>query len=206
MKLIFLHGLGQTGQAWEQVIAAFPTQECVALNLFETNHLPENLSDLRDRVVAEIEASHQEVILVGLSLGAMLALSVLEKDLPQLKGVVAVAGQYKMTDNWAYKLQLRLFSLFPRWLFKKQGMDKDNLLVFYRNLAEFDLTAHLRACDTPVLLLCGDKDKVNHKASREMETLLEDTRFELLTGAGHEVNKDQPVLLARHIEQFIKEC
>lgn len=205
MKLLFLHGLGQNSRAWDQVRTGLPDQDCQALDLFDGQILPKDLSVLQAQVVKAIEECGQEVVLVGLSLGGMLALSLLERDLPQVKGLVVIAGQYKMKDNWAYKLQLRIFSLFPRWLFKKQGMDKDNLLVFYRNLAEFDLTEQLRACQKPVLLLCGDKDKINHKASLELVDLLKHGRFEIISGSGHEMTKDQPTLLAEAISRFLKE-
>ena len=35
MKIICLHGIGQTGQAWKQVMDLLPEQELVALDLFE---------------------------------------------------------------------------------------------------------------------------------------------------------------------------
>lgn len=202
MELIFLHGLGQNSRAWDQVRAELPDWDSMSLDLFEAGRLPTNFSALTDLVKQALEKVEQPVVLVGLSLGAMVTLSLL--DHPKVIGAVAIAGQYQFTHNRAYQLQSLLFKLIPSWFFKKQGMDKENLLTFYQSLAEFDLTEQLRACQKPVLLLCGDKDKINHKASQELAELLTHGHFELIPGSGHEMTKDQPVLLVEAIEGLLR--
>lgn len=84
-------------------------------------------------------------------------------------------------------------------------MDKENLLTFYQSLADFELTEQIKACQKPVLLLCGDKDKINHKASLELVDLLKHGRFEIIPDSGHEMTKDQPSLLAEAMSRFLKE-
>lgn len=201
MKLIFLHGLGQHSRAWDQVQADLPDLDSVSLDLFETGRLPDHFEDLTDLVQQELARTAEPVVLVGLSLGAMLALSLLDQE--KVAGAVAVAGQYRLKNNRAYQLQSFLFKLIPNWFFKKQGMDKANLMRFYGSLAGFDLTDQLATCDKPVLLLCGDKDTVNHKASRELASLLKHSRFDIIPDSGHEMTKDQPGRLAMAIRQFL---
>ena len=50
MKIICLHGIGQTGQAWKQVMDLLPEQELVALDLFENGRLPEDYQHLVAKV------------------------------------------------------------------------------------------------------------------------------------------------------------
>lgn len=203
MTVIFLHGLGQNSRAWNQVRAELQDRESLSLDLFEAGHLPTDFSTLTDLVKETLDQAEKSVVLVGLSLGAMVTLSLL--DHPKVSGAVAVAGQYQFTHNRAYRIQSVLFNCLPKWFFKKQGMDKQKLLTFYQSLANFDLTEPLRDCQKPVLLLCGDKDKINHKASQELAELLTHGHFELISGSGHEMTKDQPSLLAQAINQFLKE-
>lgn len=203
MRLIFLHGLGQNSLAWDQVGAELQADDCVSLNLFEAGRLPAAFEELTDLVKSALAQSEEPVVLVGLSLGAMLALSLLDQE--KVAGAVVVAGQYRLKKNLAYQVQSLVFNGLPNWFFKKQGMDKANLKQFYGSLADFDLTDQLATCDKPVLLLCGDKDRVNHKASRELASLLKKSHFDLVPGSGHEMTKDQPVLLAQVVQRFLAE-
>lgn len=201
MKLIFLHGLGQHSRAWDQVQAELQDLDSVSLDLFEAGRLPDHFEELTGLVEQELAKSKEPVVLVGLSLGAMLALSLLGH--PRVSGAVVVACQYRLKNNRAYQLQSFLFKLLPNWFFKKQGMDKANLMRFYGSLAGFDLTDQLATCDKPVLLLCGDQDKINHKASRELASLLKHSRFDIIPDSGHEMTKDQPGRLAMAIRPFL---
>lgn len=203
MKLIFLHGLGQNSRAWDQVGAELQADDWISLGLFEAGRLPDHFEELTDLVKAALAQSEEPVVLVGLSLGAMLALSLIDQE--KVAGAVAVAAQYRFKANRAYQLQSFLFKLLPNWFFKKQGMDKANLMRFYGSLARFDLTDQLATSDKPVLLLCGDQDKINHKASRELASLLKHSRFDIIPDSGHEMTKDQPVLLAQVVRRFLAE-
>ena len=203
MKVIFLHGLGQDSSSWKEAINNLPQVSCLSLNLFDNGKLPQRLLDLEKLVLTELNEIEEDVVLVGLSLGAMLGLSLITRPLPKVKGLIAVAGQYKLKNNFAYRLQLNIFRLLPRVIFKKMGQDKQNLLEFYRCLSDFDLTDGLKEVNKPVLLLCGDKDKINHKASQEMLGLLPQAQFDILEGAGHEVNQQAPQLLAHMIQDYL---
>lgn len=203
MKVIFLHGLGQDASSWDRVIEQLPHVSCVALNLFENGEIPRRFIDLEMPILDEINKTEEDVVLVGLSLGAMLGLSLITRSLPQVKGLVAIAGQYKLNNNLAYRLQFHIFRLLPNIVFRKMGQDKQSLLALYQNLSDFDLTEKLKEVQQPVLLLCGDRDKINHKASKEMFDLLPKAQFDLLEGAGHDVNQQLPEPLARTVEEYL---
>ena len=205
MRLIFLHGLGQGPDSWEQVIQAFPEDKVSCLELFDKGRLPKNLDSLSQRLYEMIEDFEEDTVVIGLSLGAMLALSLLENPSPYLKGIVACAGQYRFKHNKAYRFQVGLFRLFPKSFFNKHGMDKVNVLSFYQGMANFDLTETLKRSQVPCQLICGDRDKINLKTSKELLALMPHARLAILPHTGHESNKENPEGLVQAIASFLKE-
>lgn len=201
MKLIFLHGVGQDSRAWEQVITGLKGYHCVSLNLFRHGRLPD-FSGLQEQVRQVVRESEEDVVVIGLSLGGMLALSLLQDPVPQLRAVVSIAGQYQFTKNWAYKVQVALLKLLPPSLLEKQGLDKENLLAFYRDLAQLNMTGFLQTTTLPVLLLCGERDKINLKTAKQLKNLIPEAEMAVIAEAGHEVNKDQPEALAARIGRW----
>lgn len=204
MKLIFLHGLGQTADSWKSIATQFTDQEVTCLELFENGRLPHKLSEITNQIQHIIVESKEDVVVIGLSLGGMLALSLLENPAQNLKGLVVCAGQYQFKHNIAYRFQTMLFRLFPSTFFKKHGMDKENVLSFYKGMADFDLTETLRKTRIPCQLICGDKDKINLKTSKELLTLIPNAEFTILKNTGHESNIENPIGLAQVISDFLE--
>ena len=54
----------------------------------------------------------------------------------------------------------------------------------------------------PVMVLCGERDRANKKESAKLADLLRDAEFEVIDGAGHEVNIDTPDKLAKILGNF----
>lgn len=73
MKLVFLHGLGQTAKAWDRVITSLVDYDCKALELFDNGRLPESYEVMDATIRKELEGVDDDVVVVGLSLGASLA-------------------------------------------------------------------------------------------------------------------------------------
>lgn len=55
---------------------------------------------------------------------------------------------------------------------------------------------------TEPVCLCGEKDKANKKAARELANHIPEAEFCTVKGAGHEVNVDVPEKLASIINAF----
>ncbi len=53
-----------------------------------------------------------------------------------------------------------------------------------------------------VLLLCGERDKANRKASEKLSGILKNSSFEIIENASHEVNIDNPEKLATLLQNF----
>ncbi|MGT2738238.1 alpha/beta fold hydrolase [Streptococcus pantholopis] len=206
MQLIFLHGLGQNQKVWQPVIQALPNYQTITVNLFADEGLPTDFYQIENRLKQELEQKKdQDIILIGLSLGAVLALAMLKYNLPNLKGLVLIAGQYKLKSNCFYQLQRLIFKVMPAFILKKQGMDKKGLNSFYSSLSDFDLSRELTETKLPVQIICGEKDTFNLPAAKAMSALPEDADLALIPQGGHELNRDCPEELAVIIRKFLKQ-
>ena len=203
MKIICLHGIGQTGQAWKQVMDLLPEQELVALDLFENGRLPEDYQHLVAKVRGLLESEQEDFVLLGLSLGASLIYSLLDQPPAHLKGIVACAGQYKLKGNLPYQLQGFIFKVMPGSAFAKEGFDKANLIGFYESMMGLDLTEVVSKSRLPALVVCGQKDFFNVKTSKAVANLMPKAQFQMIPAAGHLLTDDAPEALADLVRGFL---
>ena len=60
--------------------------------------------------------------------------------------------------------------------------------------------------DVPALILCGDEDRITPPAlSEDLAGIVPGARFELIEGAGHLSNAEQPVAFNQAVERFLAE-
>ena len=203
MKILCLHGIGQTGQAWKQVMDLLPEHDLVALELFENGRLPEDYQHLVTKVRSLLEAEQEDFVLLGLSLGASLIYSLLDQPPAHLKGIVACAGQFKFKGNLPYQLQGFFFKVMPTSTFAKEGFDKANLIRFYESMMRLDLTEVLSKSQLPALVVCGQKDFFNVKSSQAAASLMPKAQFQMIPAAGHLLTDDAPEALADLVRGFL---
>ena len=86
MKLIFLHGLGQDVLSWQGVQFALSPLHSKTFDIF--SHPKESYQEVKERLMERLQQESEPFILVGLSLGGVLALDLSRQDFPQLKGLV----------------------------------------------------------------------------------------------------------------------
>ena len=91
MKLIFLHGLGQDAHSWQGVQDALSPLQSESFAIF--SHPSESSQEAKERLTEYLQQESEPFILVGLSLGGVLALDLSSRDLQQLKGLVRDAIQ-----------------------------------------------------------------------------------------------------------------
>ena len=203
MKILCLHGIGQTGKAWKRVMELLPEHELVALELFENGRLPEDYQHLVAKVRRLLEAEQEDFVLLGLSLGASLIYSLLNQPSAHLKGVVACAGQYKLKGNLPYQLQGFIFKVMPGSAFTKKGFDKANLICFYESMMGLDLTEVVSKSRLPALVVCGQKDFFNVKPSQQAANLMSKAQFQMIPSVGHLLTDDAPEALAHLVRGFL---
>ena len=177
---MLLHGLGQNSDSWKQVIDCLPTEQKEELHTPDLFTLTEEIS--YEGLYRGWEQSCQKLPgrlhLCGLSLGAVLALDYTIRHPQRVESLVLIAGQYRS----------------PKFLLSVQS--KEQMLRLNR------LSRQLSTVRCPVLLLCGEQDKVNRKASEQMLRLLPNARKREIAGAAHEVNLQAPQQLAKELSAF----
>lgn len=72
-----------------------------------------------------------------------------------------------------------------------------------REGACFDVREPVRHLETPTLVLCGDRDRVNLSLSRNLANLLPNARFETVADAGHVANVDSPLEFNALLNAFL---
>lgn len=204
MKLIFLHGLGQDKTVWDDVTAALPHQDYLALELFEDGKIPENFATLTEQVANRLQEIEEDFILIGLSLGGVLALALSQYHFMHLKGLIISGAQYRLKGNFLYKLQLLVFQFLPQSVFKKRGAAKRPLLTFLKSMSNLDLSDRVKHIQLPTLILCGQKDKPNLLPAKEMAELIPHAKLAVIKKGGHLLNTDMPTVFATEITDFLK--
>lgn len=205
MKYIYLHGLGQNADSWNEVIKATgKTDDSVCLDLAEmVRGKAAAYSTLYSSLFDICDNENEDMILCGLSLGGVLALNY-AIDCPQkVKALVLIAAQYKMPAK-LLKLQNALFRLMPRSMFQNIGFGKTDFINLCDSMAKLDFSDALDRVSCPVLVICGGKDHANRKVSAELAAILKHSQFKEISGAGHEVNLGSPEELAFILHAFYK--
>lgn len=205
MKYVYLHGLGQTAESWNKVTRATEMADnSVCLDLAEmVKGKAATYSNLYSALSEMCNAEKEDIILCGLSLGGVLALNY-AIDYPQkVKALVLIAAQYKMPTR-LLKLQNALFHFMPQSMFQQTGFGKPDFISLCNTMAELDFSDSINQVSCPVLIVCGEKDKANKKASNELADILKHSQFKEISETGHEVNLESPEKLASILREFYK--
>ena len=170
MKYLYLHGLGQNADSWNQVTrAAEELDNSVCVDLAKmVKGKKVTYSTLYSTFSEMCDSENEGITLCGLSLGGVLALNYAIDHPQKVKALVLIAAQYKMP--------VRLLKL--------------------------DFNDSLNQVSCPVLVICGEKDKANKKASIELAHSLKYSQFKEIPETGHEVNLESPEKLASLLQEF----
>ena len=202
MKLIFLHGLGQSAESWKEVQNLLTDYPSEAIELFSSE--VNSYQKVKDRVYQHLAQETEPFVLVGLSLGAALALELSSYDLPNLQALVLSGCPLKLAGNILFYIQLLIFKLLPKRVFEKQGADKSLMVGVSEELKILDLTAIAGTCPYPTLLICGSKDKPNLSSMKALHRLLTNSQFQIIPDGPHVLNKEKPKEFVEKIRSFLE--
>ena len=202
MKLIFLHGLGQSAESWKEARNLLTDYPSEAIELFPST--VSNYQQAKERVYQHLAQETELFILVGLSLGAALALELSSYDLPNLQGLVLSGCPLKLAGNILFKIQLMIFKLLPKSFFEKQGADKTLMVGVSEELKTLDLTQIAQNCHYPSLLICGSKDLPNLISMRKLYQLLPQAQFQIIPDGPHTLNTAKPKEFAEKTKSFLE--
>ena len=188
MKTVFLHGMGQTAHDWDAVLsqASLPDVDCPELSALPEGKL--TYPGLRTGFEKRYTDVKEAFRICGLSLGAVLALDYAIHHKGKVDSLILIGVQYK-TPALLIDFQNFIFRCMPEKAFSDMGVSKQDMIRLCHSMRSLDLTARLREVSCPVKILCGEKDRANLKASRQLSELLPQAELYIIPGAGHEINK-----------------
>ena len=202
MKLIFLHGLGQSADSWKEVqdfLADYPSE---ALELFPFGVA--SYQEAKERIYQRLTVETEPFVLIGLSLGAALALELSSYEIPNLQALVLSGCPLKLAGNIPFYIQLLIFQLLPKRIFEKQGADKALMVGVSEELKTLDLREIARNCPYPSLLICGSQDKPNLSSMKGLHELMPDSQFEIISDGPHVLNRAKAKEFAELTRSFLE--
>lgn len=207
MKRIYLHGLGQTAQSWNEVIRASSSDGShQTLDLIDMIDSAESTyKQLYTKLAAYLSKEKEPFELCGLSLGAVLALNYAIKHPKKVSSLVLITPQYRMPKT-LLKIQNMVFRLMPESKFKETGLSKQSMIALCDSMKDLDFSGSLAKVNSPTLIICGQKDSANMKQARKMADSMPSAVFKSIDDAGHEINAEAPALLAMVLDEFFRKA
>ena len=202
MKLIFLHGLGQSADSWQEVQELLVDYPSEALELFPSGVA--TYQEAKERIYQYLSKETEPFVLIGLSLGAALALELSSYDLPNLQALVLSGCPLKVAGNILFYIQLLIFKLLPKRVFEKQGADKALMVRVSEELKTLDLREIAKNCPYPTLLICGSQDKPNLSSMKAIQELMPNSQFQIIPDGPHVLNRAKPKEFAEQIKPFLE--
>ena len=202
MKLIFLHGLGQSAESWKEVQNLLTDYPSEAIELFPSG--VSSYQKAKERVYQHLTQETEPFVLIGLSLGAALALELSSYDLPNLRALILSGCPLKLSGNILFYLQLLIFKLLPKRVFEKQGADKALMVRVSEELKTLDLREIAKNCPYPTLLICGSQDKPNLSSMKAIQELMSNSQFQIIPDGPHVLNKEKPKEFVENTRSFLE--
>lgn len=205
MKYIFLHGLGQTASDWKETVKDIEG-DVLCPNLSDWISGKEASYSNLYRVLEEYCEVQKELLhLCGLSLGGILALQYALEHPQKVASVVLIGTQYVMPKR-LLKFQNLMFHIMPKSVFQNTGFQKKAFISLCSSMMHLDFRQKLEKIHCRVLVVCGEKDKVNLSAGRRLKERIEQAEMVMVPNAGHEVNTENPAELRRILKRFYRYC
>ncbi len=203
MRRIYLHGLGQTPAAWDKTVER--------LNSISCDERPDlagmikgkeaSYKKLYEELSKFLGKFDEPVDLCGLSLGGVLGLNYAAEYPEKVNSLALIAAQYKMPKG-LLRFQNILFRFMPDSAFEQTGFGKAEFISLCKSMSELDFSGSVSKIACPVLLIYGEKDSANKKASKELKNLLKNSELQIIEKSGHEVNIERPEKLAEVLKDF----
>lgn len=206
--ILFLHGLGDTPQAWEEVVRNLNSVDAVMPNLFGASEkAAENtswtLEETTDRIAQQYEQYERPVHVVGLSLGAIVGLHLAAKYPDRVDSLFLSAPQAKL-PKFLMSVQNLLMRVLPAKAVCPPHLNKSDMRGVVASLRNLDLTSELGSLTMPITLACGSKDYANLKAARSIAAAIPHAQLDVVQGVGHAWHTSHPELFATHLRRHLE--
>ena len=206
MELVLVHGSGQKADSWSRTAALLEGEaniHCPQLSQL-TKGGPASWFRLASGFESYMEQLEDKPILVGLSLGGMLALDYAARHGKKLAHLVLIGTPHRI-PRLALGFQNLVFHALPKSTFDSMAFSKADTFALSRSMKDVDLEAAIAALSVPTTVVCGSKDRTNLDSARYIASHVEGARLIILEGVGHIVNEEAPQLLAPVIKDVLEE-
>jgi 3-oxoadipate enol-lactonase len=222
--IVLVHALGSSGRAWRpQVEALSGSHKVLAPDLPGHGETPGpfGLEPAAFEIAELIAAEPDPVHLVGISVGATVAMLAALDDPSRVAGLVLSGGTAHAPG---VALQRNLMRLMPTGMITalmsgmyaggrpelkaqaKEDLRTAGKRAFIAGLGELgalDLRSRLADLQIRTLILCGANDKENLKPAEELAAAIPGARHEVIPEAGHIWNLQFPELFTEKLTDFI---
>lgn len=205
--LALLHGLGQTPQSWQDQVTAMPAGfKAVApwLRGLRPGRAQEfSVEGAADDVLALLnQHGVEQMSLVGVSLGAMVALDAAIRSPETVSHLVLAAGQVNPPRS-VMRMQRLVFSMVPAKRLASLGVEKKRFLQALDQAATIDYRSRLGLVTARTLVIVGADDKANLTAARDLAAGIPGARLEVIPGVGHQPNVEDPAAFNALVWPFL---
>ena len=203
---ILVHGLGQDEKSWNEVKNQLNNNgiNVETPNLFSNvKNYQVNYDNMYKTFADYCNSFNEKINLVGLSLGGVLAIDYITEFPEKINSIILIGTPYKIPKT-IFTIQNIIYEFMPKRVFENIGCSKKDaisLLDSMKNLSIPDKAPYIKS---NTLIICGEKEKdnINMKSAKQLNKVIQNSKFKIIENAGHEVNIDNPIELANTIYNF----
>ena len=209
-RLVLLHGWGQDKRTWQGLLETFGN-EAVAWDLpgfgaekvEEEWGVPEYAEWVERKIKKEGWSRQTRLVLMGHSFGGRIAAEIASKQPEWLAGLILYGAPCLYRPSWKIVMikhlakRWRWFKLIKRLVVSSElaDADKKGLGKVFRRVVVYDQTEQLSTIKVPTLVLWGEKDgAVPVAMAKEMNSLIDKSKLEIVEDGGHNVHLSNPML------------
>lgn len=204
--VVFLHGIGAGPDSWNTQIAGLP-EGFIGIapriaGLTDADGEGFSLSAAATAVRDELDRRGVErAHLCGLSLGGMVATR-FAIDYPDRVSSLALSGSQVRPNPALMRVQNAIMRILPAKLVAQPRMSKQRMLAVLDAVGQTNFRSELSQIRVPTLVFCGEKDRANIPAARKLAAGISGAELQLVPGAGHEWNMQQPDEFSIRLKDF----
>ena len=209
MVNILIHGLGQNETSWNEVKNQLNNSEInvETPNLFSiVKNYQVNYENMYKTFADYCNSFNEKINLVGLSLGGILAIDYIAEFPEKVNSIILIGTPYEIPKT-IFTIQNIIYKFMPKRIFEKIGCPKKDMIRLLKSMSELSIPDKAPNIKCNTLIICGEKEKdnINMKSAKQLNKVIQNSKFKIIENAGHEVNTDNPTLLGQKLNVFFKQ-